>query len=84
MRALKDIGMALFGIQKIKYPNNQYMLNFDSILYAGTLFIVGIPVGGLLLPTSFSITVWMFIVLTTLILLNLDNVADTIVEKTSY
>ena len=53
----------------------------EGTFIAGWIFIVGIPVGMLLISPSFPITGWLLIVLTVLMITNLD---DALVMMSNY
>jgi len=55
--------------------------NYDSLAIAGWVFILGFPFGVIALGQSFSLFVWLAIVATTLMLINID---DALLQMTNY
>lgn len=47
--------------------------NYDPLIIAGWTFLLGLPIGMLLLGSLFSLELWLFLIIFALILANLED-----------
>lgn len=70
-RAIKNIITQIEKLIGIKNKNGTR--DYESLIQAGWTFIVGLPIGLILLTNQFSVPIWFCIVSGTLIICNISN-----------
>jgi hypothetical protein len=56
-------------------------IDYNQLLTAGWIFIIGMPIGLIIFGSQFSIPVWLFIITIGLILYNIEHIIKEILIK---
>jgi hypothetical protein len=78
-RSIARVGGSVFGIRRKKGK-----WNFEQVTLAAWVFVVGLPIGTLVLGANFNILMWAAIILLCLWLVNVDETMLLIADLTEY